>query len=402
LARKLRNIKLYLFLLILICNVNLNSQTSINDTNWIFNKNFDDTLLSIPFKFIEKGKNISFTSYYFQIKELSNYKQYSQSSEITPYQESFFKALYNNRDSNLNYKREYIGAVDKYQIIKFEKSGDRQVFIYNDNKFEDIFWGESGIWIALSNENGKNWEYYFTGIEEKTPFFLKWYSKLPLILDDDKIQIESAILEQTKAASHPGPPASYKVLKDGISIIFDLKKIIKDSDGDGLTDLVEQKFMTNPYSKDTDGDSIPDNLDLNPRYNIPKTEKTLIYEAILNEDSVISEEGCNIPASIKTHKAIATDSTETIMIITNDSIILSVQPTKYRVIIVTEEEYENRYKADSFYTGSYRMHLSAFKKNKKEKDTYIVTQSFNTWGQEFIIKKTKKGWNIKRGMSWIS
>jgi hypothetical protein len=43
-----------------------------------------------------------------------------------------------------------------------------------------------------------------------------------------------------------------------------LPEIERDSDKDGLTDLVEQRFMTNPMNPDSDGDGKKDGEDMNP------------------------------------------------------------------------------------------------------------------------------------------
>jgi HEAT repeat protein len=46
--------------------------------------------------------------------------------------------------------------------------------------------------------------------------------------------------------------------------IPDPAALLKDSDGDGLPDCIEARFLTDPLNADTDGDGIPDSKDLNP------------------------------------------------------------------------------------------------------------------------------------------
>lgn len=55
----------------------------------------------------------------------------------------------------------------------------------------------------------------------------------------------------------------------------------RDSDGDGLTDIEEQRLGTDPLNPDTDGDGIPDGADPCPRYSAkgaPEDEETKILQ----------------------------------------------------------------------------------------------------------------------------
>lgn len=60
-----------------------------------------------------------------------------------------------------------------------------------------------------------------------------------------------------------------------------LSAVMRDSDGDGITDLAEKRFHTNPISADTDGDGIPDSDDLVP--NAPR-------DALIGDDGGIESE----------------------------------------------------------------------------------------------------------------
>jgi hypothetical protein len=48
--------------------------------------------------------------------------------------------------------------------------------------------------------------------------------------------------------------------------ILSLQQIMQDSDGDGWTDIEEQRLGSNPQNIDTDGDGIPDGQDICPNY----------------------------------------------------------------------------------------------------------------------------------------
>jgi hypothetical protein len=304
--------------------------------------------------------------------------------------------------SKTNYipKLDCIGKIDKMQILKYEKNRDKETFIYWSGKLENKYFGESGIWLAYKENKSTDWKYYYTGIVQRQPFYLKWYSKIPLILDNNKFQIEASLMQQTAPFSHPGPGAEYQLIKDALAVVFDLSVLSKDSDNDGLTDIMEEKLHTNPYNKDMDNDGIPDNVDLNPRFNLKKTEKTLIYEALLNEESLIKS-FIKIPKMIaNSKKGLANDTTETILIVTDDQELMAVEPTKKRVIFMTKKEYEQS--KGLFNTELNRMTLDPIFKVDNTKNTYIISSSINTWGEEFLIIRTKKGWKIKQTSSWIS
>lgn len=347
-----------------------------------------------------------FSNYYddfFKFVEVSDYTPYNDTLYFTPYQDSIFHLdlEYLWSDSLIV---EYVGKIDKSFILKQDKKGNVEAFVYKDGEFENRYFGEFGIWIAYSEDNGETWSYYYTGIVQKQPLYVKWYSSYPLINEQGDLQIEACLLRQTSPFTHPGPGPSYQLVKDGLLLTLDLETLRKDSDGDGLTDIVEAKFRTDPKNADTDGDGIPDNLDLNPRFASQRTDKSVIYEAVLNEVQIPfwgEEEGetiLPIDATPETHYMV--DTTETIMIVTDDPSLQNIQPKSYRVIILTKEEYESNPKY--FENDLNDMSFTPLFKVDGKKDTYLFSYDFNTWGASYWVKKTDKGWIIVMTSRWIS
>jgi len=355
------------------------------------------------FKPLSKKEVLNFKNAYYDFKDISNYTPYSDSLYLTPYQDSIYAIMFNpaNRDSMIIPEPQFIGKIEKSQILKYEKKGQLEAFIYVSNEFENRYFGESGIWVALSINNGKAWEYLYTGIVQQQPLFLKWYSKVPLIKSENELQIETCLLRQLTPFSHPGPGPTYEVVKDGLLVPLELKTLRKDTDSDGLTDIVEAKFYTNINNKDTDGDGIFDNLDLNPRFSAPRTDKTVIFESAINEETNMFDTiGITISSLLKPQINFVTDTTETVLIITDNSDIQSVQPKSKRVIILSEEVYKKN--KGLYRTELNKMSITPLFKVDGEIDTYIFTRSFNTWGEEYLVKKTKNGWKITIISSWIS
>ena len=356
-----------------------------------------------PFKPLSKKEILSYENEFFKLENLSKYSPFSDSLYLTPYQDSVFAIMFNpeNRDSMIIPESNFISNVEKSQILKYDKKGQIEAFIYVSSKFENRFFGESGIWIAYSSNKGKSWDYYYTGIVQKQPIYVKWYSKIPLIKSENELQIEACLLRQLTPFSHPGPGPIYEIVKDGLQLTFDLETLQRDSDNDGLTDIVETKFYTNLNNKDTDDDGIPDNLDLNPRYSIHRTNKTVIFESVLKGEINPFDTTGVIKSSLEIPPInYVTDTTETVLIVTDSPDIQSIQPKSTRVIILSTKEYKK-------YSGKFRdelnkLSLTPLFKVDNEMNTFIFTRSFNTWGEEYLVKKTKKGWKILVISSWIS
>jgi hypothetical protein len=388
----------------------------------------------VPFKPLDTVFILGFKPEYYEIHESGlDYEPYSPYKYLTPYQDSIRKiedavhekirsivapiyqnskelpdsinnvveGLYKSLYESMFSQMEYIGKVEKYSILKHEKKDSIEAFIYTSYDYEALFYGGGpGIWIAYSENSGKDWSYYYTGIVQGQPVFVKHYSQRPLIKDKNKLEIDACMFRQLSGFSHP-TGADFECVKDGIYLVFDMNVIAKDSDGDGLTDILEDKLYLDKYNKDTNGDGIPDNLDMNPRVHYPRTEKTRIYEAILNDEiDWKNKKGIGKLLFNENTTYNVTDSTETVFIITDDKDLMGIQPQKYRVIFITPDEYQN--KAKPYNMNPRSMSFSPLFKVDKKENTYKLFHSFGTGGCDYLIRKTKYGWTIEILSMWIS
>lgn len=334
----------------------------------------------------------------FQYKEIEDYSPFDIARQLTPYQDSVMKLRYEFwDDSRLLEQAELVEGVAMFDVLKHETRDSIEAIVYFSKQYNDFF--NTGVFVAYSSNNGGTWDYYYTGLTQDAPMFIKWYSKYPLIDTEGNVQIEACQMNWD-GNSHWGWMSPPVVVKDGLLITFDLETLRKDSDGDGLTDIEEARLRTDPFSKDTDNDGIPDDLDLNPRCNVPRTDKTIIYEVILDESIRIPfydrEDPLTIPFDEIAESHYCVDTTRTVMIVTDDPDIRSIQPKTRRVIFLTPEEFGDQPHAPG---DLEKLRVSSFK--KQDDGSFIVDVDYSSSGYTFRVKKTSKGWVIKMESMYI-
>lgn len=153
-----------------------------------------------------------------------------------------------------------------FDPVRFESSGTQLLVLAASQNFDPV--GEissGGYWLLRSLDGGKNWRPpLYTGLRIYVPYVIRSRSKLPL-LEGDRLRIEVDIKEIDESSiTFPPVMLRAKREKTGIYLDFDLAALEKDSDGDGLTDLAEERLLTDPERSDTDGDGIRDGEDLMP------------------------------------------------------------------------------------------------------------------------------------------
>lgn len=334
---------------------------------------------------------------YFGFERMEEYTPYCDSLLFTPYYDSVFKMemkIFLSGEEP-NFSKQCVGKIDKRFVLKHEKKGQIEAFIYEEPIYGSLL---PGLWVAYSTNAGTSWEYYYTGLFQKKPLFVKWYSNTPLINENGDLQMEAGLFIQDRTIG-PWGMEHLNLADDGLLLTFDLQTLRRDSDGDGLTDIAEAKFHTDPNNPDTDGDGIPDNLDMNPRFSLPRTEKTIVFEAVLNEDERLSFSWGGayelIPLDEVTLPSYATDTTPTLMVVSDDPNLLAVQPTRERIIFLTSEEYDSEPRYYSNDLNGYRI-TPLFKADNLD-DTFVFSMSStkgSDWASGYYATRTKEGWDI--------
>lgn len=358
----------------------------------------------VPYKPMDSAEVKSYRNKFFKFAEIEDFTPYDEQKEFhTPYRDSLWEVgqervkrymdtAADPRHVNFDifyHEPQYIGKIDREQILKYERKDNVDAFVYWGSEFQ--------IWVAYSTDKGKTWSHYYTGVVQERPLYVKWYSKYPLINSNGDMQIEACLMRKASDPELYGY-VRYELVQDGLLLTFDLETLAKDSDGDGLTDIMETRLRTDLNNPDTDGDGIPDNLDMNPRFNLPRTEKTLIYEAVLNEDPLAhhfwDEDECEIiPFSEVPAPHYVTDTTRTILIVTDDPEFLACQPTKERVVFLTEDEFEST--KDKFLGERGNISFSPLFKVDNVADAYVFDVGGWFWSNDYVAEKKKDGWLIR-------
>ena len=250
--------------------------------------------------------------------------------------------------------------------------------------------GNYGCWLEIDNE--KNSKSYYLGFTMDYFFHIKAKQTIPLVKNDSIIQVQSAIVRQTKPEILPLGAPKFKLVKDYIIIEINLNQITKDLDNDGLTDIVENRFLLNSKSKDTDGDGLSDLFDSNPRFKAWDTEKSKLYSYLLKHrpmDSVIVDTNM-IFKDFDFNKY-----NNPTLIVTDEESLQHVKPLNVNdyYIILTKSEYDKCKK--KYPVDINRLYVSPLFKVDNVDNCFKIHLSGRSWGTDYVIYKSNRKWIIK-------
>ncbi|HXO29206.1 MAG TPA: hypothetical protein VOA80_17785, partial [Thermoanaerobaculia bacterium] len=156
---------------------------------------------------------------------------------------------------------------DGFTAVRSERQG-KQVVVIAVSDLYDQRWPASagGYWVLLSDEKGSRWRHpLYTGLRANLPYTVRARSALPL-LAGDRLQVEVEVEELSSFFTSDGEPAELapRQPRAGIYLEIPVAELERDTDGDGLSDLEEERLLTDPEDADTDRDGIGDGEDPMP------------------------------------------------------------------------------------------------------------------------------------------
>ena len=165
-------------------------------------------------------------------------------------------------------RKELEAALEQWKLpglwpVRIERNG-RQATAIGLSQDYDAAGEVSGgaYWVVRSEDGGETWgRPLYTGLRAMQPYSIRSFSHLPLVAGDH-LHIEVDIRElDTSVITFPPVSRAFKRERSGLYLDVAWADLERDSDGDGLTDLAEERLLTDPLVADSDGDGIPDGED---------------------------------------------------------------------------------------------------------------------------------------------
>lgn len=293
--------------------------------------------------------------------------------------------------------------IDTATIIRTERSGAHIAAVYHSGIYDDFVHGGAGYWIALSNDNGRHWGYYYTGLTSGFFYAFKEDSSIPLWKNKDTLQVETRLVRQSSRVIHPLPPI-FEELDTSVIVQMDIKGLIKDSDKDGLTDIEEYKMLLNPFNPDTDKDGINDRIDTNPRYKSNPSAKAILYQALIEGPEFVNGHFMTIDVSEPLlfppdpPEDLTTDlihrEKHFLLIVSDDQDLQHINLQNHTAIIMSANEYKS-YRT-KFPAHFIRRSISPLFPCDSDENRFKLHISYLTSSSGYLIVRTKTGWNVWR------
>lgn len=296
-----------------------------------------------------------------------------------------------------------------FGLVRAERQGDRAVAIGESQDYDPVGEISSGAyWVLLSSDGGRTWgPPLYTGLRVNQPYVVTAASRLPLLAGDHlQVEVEIAELDTSKIVFPPVLLTPKRTAK-GLYLDIPLDLLRKDTDGDGLTDLAEERLMTDPESRDTDGDGLEDGVD--PLPNVPfrraaPSASTRALAAFLadtwNVDRRAIIEG--IPAEPRVlccaKGGVRTVNEKTLFLIADRGLFSALQPTGRVVVLTPEEAAAALPKFGPFFPQQ----LELFFLDRSGRRAYVIWNAAWQGGQTLLEEQPDGTWKARVTTNWIT
>ncbi len=297
-----------------------------------------------------------------------------------------------------------------FGLVRAERQGDRAVAVGVSQDYDPMGEVSAGAyWVLLSSDGGQTWDPpLYTGLRVNQPYVVRAVSRLPL-LAGDHLQVEVEIAELDPSNIHfPPVMLAPKRTAKGLYLDIPLDVLRQDTDGDGLTDLAEERLMTDPQSRDTDGDGLEDGVD--PLPNVPfrreatPSASTRALAAFLagtwNVDRAAIIEGVSAgpPTLCCARDGVHSMDEKTLFLVADRGLFSALAPTR-RVVVLTPEEAEA---AQKKFGPFYPQRLELFVFDRSGRRAYVIWDASWQGGQTLLEEQPDGTWKATPTRGWIT
>jgi hypothetical protein len=302
-----------------------------------------------------------------------------------------------------------------FGMIRAERLGDRAVPIGVSQDLDPVGEVSAGAyWVILSSDGGRTWgPPLYTGLRVNQPYVVRAVSDLPLLADGHlRMEVEIAELDGSKIVFPPIGLATKRTAK-GLYLDIPLALLEQDSDGDGLTDLAEERLLTDPESRDTDGDGLEDAVDPLPTIpfqgGVPSAAARALAAfvadlwkggtgALVEGVSGGPQPLGGIVGSGGTRVGGSPLDRKTLFLVADRALFAMLSPTR-RVVVLTAEEMEAAQKKFGPFFPS-RLELFVFDRSGRR--AYAVWSASWEGGQKLLEENADGSWKATQTTWWIT
>lgn len=259
-------------------------------------------------------------------------------------------------------------------------------------------------WVLRSANGGVSWEAFPTGLRVGAPYEAFTPSRLPMLTPGGlAVEVRWAALDESSITF---PPVGVDVERreDPLVVNIPWPVLTSDRDGDGLTDLFEERVFTDPDASDTDGDGIPDFDDPLPgvAYAGGGNAASAAMAALIEAQISSEEERAILPRCPHGRPGLCFGATspglERVLFIVGDPADWTRVDSARRTVVLTPEKHR---RAVLRFGPVYATTFEVFEVDSEGKRAVAVWNSL--WqGGAARLEKTELGWQVVLRSSWIT
>jgi hypothetical protein len=271
------------------------------------------------------------------------------------------------------------GFPSSFDVLRLEKRGDVIVALASSQDVDPAGgFSAGGYWIVRSIDRGATWNRpLYTGLRIAQPYEAVIGSTLPM-LRDDGVRLAVTVTEIDGRTEQE------------TAVDLKWRDLERDSDHDGLTDLMEERILTDPNSADTDGDGLPDGVDPLPQVAFRQSsgDAAAIIAAVLEQYY-----GSEIAENAARHEI----GTRTIFL-AGDPADFAGLKSRLRIIVMSDAEIDA---ASKKFGPTLATHLSPVIIDQTGTRAWVQLEGAGN-GATYLLEKEDGKWTAEIVASWVS